>query len=185
MAFLVNAYPPVSETVAPKQRFLWLGMVSYTTILFPVLTVILLWRLKFVDSIQLKGQKERYGPLMASMLFYFWVFWVFHKEFKAPLDIQLLLFAAFLSNVLVFMATIFYKISMHTAAWGTTIVLLTYWSVHYAAAFPYLLLGLLLAGIVGSIRFYLKAHSTKQVYVGYIVGALAALLSMLVTPLIP
>ncbi|MBU3677785.1 MAG: phosphatase PAP2 family protein, partial [Chitinophagaceae bacterium] len=129
--------------------------------------------------------KERYGPLMASMLFYFWVFWVFHKQFKAPLEIQGLLFAIFLSNVLVFMATIFYKISMHTAGWATAVVLLAYWTMKDTATFPLLLLAVVLAGMVGSIRFYVQAHSPKQIYVGYVIGAIAALLAILIVPLIP
>lgn len=185
MAFLVYVYPPIHNTLAVREQNLWLIMVAYTSILFPIVTVVLLWRLKFVESIQLKGQKERYGPLMASMLFYFWMFWVFHKQFSAPLEIQGLLFAVFLSNVLVFMATIFYKISMHTAGWATAVVLLAYWTMKNTTAFPLLLLAVVLAGMVGSIRFYLQAHSSKQIYVGYVVGAIAALLAILIVPLIP
>jgi hypothetical protein len=185
MAFLIYGYPEATIGVSPKNARLWLMMVTYISILFPTLTVFLLWRLKMVNSMQLHEQKERYGPLMASMLFYFWVYWVFHKEFNAPLPIQVWLLSVFLSTVWVFMATIFFKISLHTAAWGSAAAFLVYLTWYNTSALPFLLLVILLAGIIGSARFYLNEHSPKQLYAGYIVGIISTLMAIAVAALIP
>ncbi len=184
-AFLVFLSPDLFYGVTEKNKIWWLITVSYTTITFPLLTVFLLWKLKFIESIHMHHLKERYGPLIASMLFYFWIFWLFHKQFNAPLLIQSFLLGVFLTTVLVFMASIFFKISMHTAAWGGVIafaILATFHAINYSVLL--LIVGLLLAGLVGSARLILKAHSNKQLYAGYLVGMAAQFLSFFIVKLL-
>ena len=121
-AFLIFWSPTLFFGLDHKTTSWWLLIIAYITISFPLLVVFLLWRLKFIESIHMHGEKERYAPLIASMLFYFWVFWLFHKQLKAPELLQSFLLGIFLTTVGVFMATIFYKISMHTAAWGGVVM---------------------------------------------------------------
>ena len=49
--------------------------VILNTAFFPAFSVFLLWRLKFVNSILLKTQKERIIPYVITMIFYWWM-WV-------------------------------------------------------------------------------------------------------------
>lgn len=180
-AFLIYCSPDLFLGVTDKARSWWLVIIAYITITFPLLVVFLLWRLKFIDSIHMKGEKERYGPLMASMLFYFWVFWLFHKQFNAPELIQSFLFGVFLTTAAVFMATIFFKISMHSAAWGGVISFAVICALHTIQnGILFLIFSLLIAGLVGSIRLYMKAHTNRQVYAGYIVGIVMQLLAFVV-----
>ncbi len=180
-AFLVYMSPTLFFGLPSKTTSWWLVIIAYITISFPLLVVFLLWRLKFIDSIHMHGERERYGPLIASMLFYFWVFWLFHKTMQAPELIQSFLLGVFLTTVGVFMATIFYKISMHTAAWGGVVgfaLICTFQGVQNAVLL--LVLTIIISGIVGSMRLYIKAHTRPQVYSGYIVGFIMQLLSLLV-----
>ncbi|MCU0333556.1 MAG: hypothetical protein MUF62_00745, partial [Chitinophagaceae bacterium] len=62
-------------TDAPLRLRLF-AMVVLNTVLFPGLVVFLLWRLKFISSMQLHTQKERIMPLTISIVFYFWAFYV-------------------------------------------------------------------------------------------------------------
>lgn len=181
LAFLIYFSPALFFGVPDKTKTWWLVIVAYITITFPLLVVFLLWRLKFIDSIHMNGEKERYAPLIASMLFYFWVFWLFHKQFNAPELVQSFLLGIFLTTVGVFMATIFYKISMHAAAWGGVVsfaLVCTFQAAQNALLF--FILSLFIAGLVGTMRLYLKAHSNAQVYSGYIVGILMQLISFFV-----
>jgi hypothetical protein len=119
------------------------------------------------------------------MLFYFWVYWVFHKQFQAHVLIQTLLLGVFLTCVLVFLASILYKISMHTAAWGSAPVFAAILTFESLPAAPILLVCvILLAGIVGTARLQLKAHSPQEIYSGYMAGLVAQILAYFVAPLI-
>ncbi|HNB81316.1 MAG TPA: hypothetical protein PLP34_07425 [Chitinophagaceae bacterium] len=164
--------------IPPATQKWWLYIIGYTTILFPLLVVFLLWRLKFIESMQMHGLKERYGPLIASMLFYFWIFWLFHKQFAAPEWVQIFLFSVFINTVAVFMASIFFKISMHASAWGAVLgyaVLLLLRGIPGSLFF--FLLVLLLAALAGTARLVLQAHTHRELYSGYICGLLMQWLS--------
>lgn len=174
MAYLVYLSPNVFYGFPLELKTWWLITVAYITLTFPLLTVLLLWRLKFISNIYMHELKERYGPLIASMLFYFWVFWLFHKQFQAPLLVQTLLLGTFLNTVLVFMSSIFFKISMHTSAWGSVVTFSLLCLFLGADASLWLLLAAtLLAGLVGSARLYLNAHIPSQLWTGYLLGALS------------
>lgn len=127
------------------------------------------------------GLKERYGPLIASMLFYFWAFWLFHKQFQAPVLLQSFLFGVFLTTVCLFMASIFFKISLHAGAWGCVVAFAIICAFHHIHFSPVLVvLSLIIAGLVGTSRLFLNEHTKQQLYSGYIVGALAQLLAFLI-----
>ena len=167
--------------IPTKTQHWWLVIISYITITFPLLVVFLLWRLKFIESMQMHGIKERLGPLIASMLFYFWTFWLFHKQFQAPLLLQSFLCGIFLTTVFLFIASIFFKVSLHSGAWGCVIVfaiICCFYQIHNGIIL--LMLSLLVGGIVGSARMRLNAHTFKQLYSGYLLGALAQLVAFLV-----
>jgi hypothetical protein len=122
---------------------------------------------------------------MASMLFYFWVFWLFHHQFEAPLVIQTLLLGSFLSTVMVFMFTIFFKISMHTAAWGSVVSFAIICSLLYVDHSLILLVSsILIAGVIGSVRLLLKEHIKSQLWMGYLVGVIAMPLAYFIVQLL-
>ncbi len=180
-AFLHFFSPDLFFGIPSSAQTWWWIIISYITITFPLLTVFLLWRLKFIDSMQMHGLKERYGPLMASMLFYFWTFWLFHKQFQAPLLLQSFLFGVFLTTVFLFMITIFHKISLHAGAWGSVLMFAIICAFHQLqCSIIFLILSAIIAGLVGTMRLYLQAHTNKQLYSAYILGALAQLISYLV-----
>jgi len=180
-AFLLVCSPDLLFGVTAKTQVWWLVIISYITITFPLLVVFLLWRLQFIDSMLMQGTNERYGPLIASMLFYFWAFWLFHHQFHAPMLLQSFLLGVFLTTVLLFLATIFFKISLHAGAWGSVIVFAVscmFHNIHLSALLT--LLSILIAGCVGASRLYLQAHEKRQLYSGYIVGAIGQLLAYLI-----
>lgn len=182
-AWIYFLNPELFYGFSAKQKGLQFISVAYISLTFPILTVLLLWKLKFIESIHMHELKERYGVLIASMLFYFWVFWVFHKQFQSHLLIQTLLGGVFMTTVLVFLASILYKISMHTAGWSSAMTFAGVLAFHHL---PYSLLLLivtvLLAGLIGSARLNLKAHTMQEVYSGYMAGLTGMLLSYFIVP---
>ena len=130
---------------------------------------------------QMDGLKERYGPLIASMLFYFWIFWVFHKQFAAPFLIQTFLLGVFFTTVLTFLNSIFFKVSMHTSAWGSVFTFAIMAAcMNMQNALFLIMASILIGGLVGSARLYLQAHNIRQIWIGYILGVLGQILSFLI-----
>jgi hypothetical protein len=182
--FLLLLSPNFFLGVSAKTQSWWLIMIAYFTITFPLLVVFLLWRLKFIDSMQMHGLKERYGPLIASMLFYFWTFWTIHKQPNSPFLLQSFLLGVFLTTVFLFMVSIFNKISLHTGAWGSVLMFAVICAFHQIQfSLLLIILSLFIAGIVGTSRLYLKAHNNKQIYSAYVIGAAAQLVAYFICKL--
>lgn len=175
---------PTAFAGIPSQKLLFglIGLVS-TTVFFPLFTVGLLKALGFIKSIQMRVAKDRVIPLIATMIFYFWAQQVFSHPFKIeqrelfwPLILRILLLGSFWGIILLFIGSIFFKISMHTTAAGGAIgimIVLLFLS-------PINMLGTLLAtiiigGIVGTARLILREHTTAEIWMGYGIGLLVQL----------
>ena len=156
--------------IEDKVKFNWAIIIGINTMFFPALTVFLLKKLGFIQSIHLKTMRERIIPLIATMVFYFWAYQVF-KSFNSPFILRVFLLGCFWGIIAVFMANIFTKISMHTAAAGGVIgiliVLLIIGQTNFLIPF---LIVLLIAGLIGTARMILLEHTPIEIWMGYIVG---------------
>lgn len=168
------------QLYASKDVNSWVINIFLCTFFFPVIFVLLLKALKFIDSIHLDHQKSRIIPLIGTMVFYFWCNEIF-RNIEANQFIRIYILGSFWGIIAVFMTNIFLKVSMHTSAMGGAITM----GVLQLIIFPSLLnllilLGIfLIAGIVGTCRLYLKAHSQIELWVGYAVGILIQLAAYL------
>lgn len=176
MAWAIYTISPVTFAQYDKRALTMLFVqLALSTIFFPVLIVLLLKGLGFIDSILLKTQKERIVPLLGTMMCYWWVSHVF-KNVDAPLILQVLMRGSYWGIIVLFICSIFFKISMHTMAaggmLGVLIVLLIMSPV--SMTIP-LFLGIVIAGISGTSRLLLGAHTQFEIWTGYIFGILAML----------
>ena len=121
--FMVYVHPWMFTgfTSWEKNRTLMTAGMMFT--FFPLVTVLLLKGLQFVDSIYLKTQKERVIPFIASMTWYFWLFHVWRNMGKTDIGdmpdeaVQFAL-AAFISSILGLLTNIKMKVSLHAIAAG-------------------------------------------------------------------
>lgn len=149
--------------------------VSYTTLLMPLLLVLLLKGLGFLQSIHMYDAKDRIIPLIGTMVFYFWAYLV-NKNLNAPFILQVLMLGIFWGVIVLFMANIFVKVSMHTmaagGALGLIIVLMAISPVSMMLPF---FLFLLVAGIIGTARMLLGVHFPFEIWAGYVLGIVTQL----------
>jgi hypothetical protein len=120
--------------------------------------------------------KDRIIPLIATMIFYFWAQQVFSNLKETPEIIKIWMLGGFWGVIVLFMISIFFKVSMHAVASGGAIgifivLLLTSSANMMTATF----VTLILAGIVGTSRLALGAHKPSEVWLGYIVGIVVQL----------
>jgi len=181
--------PGTFIAITPKQMSLWFLNIAITAVFFPLFAIALMKPLGFIQSLHMREAKERTIPLLAIMIFYFWVSHVFNTVgtgqptklmpeigTKAPLVFKVLLLGNFWGVIAVFVINIFVKISMHTAAAGAMIGILVVlmWTNPVDMTLP-LLVSIAIAGIIGTARMLLGTHQRGDIIVGYLVGLVAQL----------
>lgn len=147
------------------------------TLVFPLITVIIMSRLGFISSLEMNDRQERIIPYIGMSLFYFWTYLVVKQLgvgsyfTHVMLGISLSVFAAFFFNL-------FYKVSIHAIAMGGFVgIALSLAIISSHNLLTPLMLVIVCAGAVGSARMYLGSHNSAQVYSGYMLGLLAQLVS--------
>jgi hypothetical protein len=128
--------------------------------------------LGFISSYKMPTARERTIPLMATMIFYFWISPVFNNMAGAvPQVLKVLLLGNFWGIIVVFIVNIFTRVSMHTSAAGGMLGILFVLLITGSAnmILP-LFIALVVSGLIGTSRLILGAHQRGDVWLGYIIG---------------
>lgn len=171
--FLYYLLPQSFAAIKPKVLSGWLGMMVINTIIFPIIMILLLKGLGFIKSIYLKDVKERVIPLIGTMVFYFWPYLV-AKNVAAPEAAKMLLLGNFWGIVVVFIITIFFKISMHSSGIGSLLGFVLVLMIVSKSFFAIpLLIILLMTALIFWARHTVAAHSMRELWLGLVVGVVA------------
>lgn len=177
-AYLIYLHPYAFSVYDAKIKFIRLIFVFMITVFFPAMTVFLLWRLRFAKSIFLRTQKERIIPYVASVIYFFWAFFVTRNLPGTPVIMASFFLGTFLSASAALMANSYFKISMHALAAGggaAYIVLLGMFSGE-PMGIP-IAIATLIAGIVCTSRLLVSDHRPFEIYWGLVLGALSQLVA--------
>lgn len=162
-------YVDMSEQLLKMRLF----NVFFTTCFFPAFAVFLLWRLKFVNSIMLRTQKERIVPYIITMFFYWWMWYLSRNFTDQPIVLKSFYFGIFFTTIIGLVLNTFFKISMHAmgiaGALFCVVLSCFVFHVHLGADISVITL---IAGLVCTSRLLLNEHKSGQVYAGFIVGIL-------------
>lgn len=137
-----------------------------------MVTVGLLKALGFLESIRLQTQRERIIPLVASGIWYFWIWYVWKNLPEMPMPLVRFALATWTVSWITLMVNVRMKISLHTTAAGLVLAFLIGWAMeHPLSAGIYLPIACLLAGTIGAARLKVSDHQVAEVYAGYVLGA--------------
>lgn len=146
---------------------------------FPAFAVFLLWRLKFIESIFLRTQKDRIIPYIITMIFYWWM-WYLSRSFEdQPVVLKFFYFGLFLTTIFGLIINSFIKISMHAIGAGTFLafIILTCY-IYQTLLGTDIIIATFLAGIICTVRLLLNHHSSAEIYSGIIIGILCQFLGL-------
>ncbi|HET9747317.1 MAG TPA: hypothetical protein VFP97_16495 [Chitinophagaceae bacterium] len=159
----------------PRRNMLTLVLIIITCTLMPLVSVLLLRALNFVDSIYLKTQKDRIIPYIISMTFYFSV-WVYFKKNHFETDLVRMALAIFNASVAGFLLNIIMKVSMHAIAMGVMTAFIAFLAFGETVNLSlYVTIALLISGIVCTARLIVSDHRPKEIYIGFMAGVLSQL----------
>lgn len=146
---------------------------------FPAFAVFLLWRLKFIESIHLRTQKDRIIPYIITMIFYWWMWYLSRTFTDQPIVLKFFYFGIFITTVFGLIINNFIKISMHAIGAGTFVAFIILTCFTYQTLLGAdIIIATFLAGIVCTARLLLNQHSVTEIYIGLIVGVLCQLIGV-------
>lgn len=151
-----------------------------TSIFLPLVTVLLLKGLGFIQSIQLHTQKDRIIPYVACITFFFWSYYV-SKQLNDPLELRAFLLSAFIAASASLLINNYIKVSMHAIGVGGMLCffILLLFANQVDEVLP-LLAAVLITGITCTSRLVASNHTTAEVSVGLIAGALLQFIAWLI-----
>lgn len=154
-------------------------MIAIFTIFIPVLTFILLKRLRLIDTVFVKDVKQRRIPLYLYVLL---LFLIITKVISKSVFSELydFFFATLISAVAcLILVLVRVKASMHMMGISGLVLFFIVLSISYQLNITFALsILILMIGIVGSSRLYLKAHTFTELIIGFFIGAIPQLLMM-------
>lgn len=145
-------------------------IVGINTLVLPLLMIPIFQRLSIIKSIQMHEHKERIIPLAFTIIPYIFSFY-FLKRLPIASEISLFMLGAAITLAIIFIISIWWKISIHMVGIGGIAGLLFGLSQKaYFNIMWFLLAIIIIAGIVAWARLAVKAHEPAQVYAGFSLG---------------
>jgi hypothetical protein len=148
-------------------------IVALTTIVFPALSFLFLYRAKEISNLQMTIRKERFKPILTTILYYCLGYYLLRKG-ELPGSVLSFFFGCILSLILAVIINVKYKISLHAIGIsGALAYILALFYLHNHIN-VFILFGLILTtGIVITSRLSLRAHVEGEIYLGLLVGFLS------------
>jgi hypothetical protein len=178
VGFLIYIHPYLFVGFSGWNKSITLIQAFVMFTFFPVVTVLLLKALKFINTIYLHTQKDRIIPFVACGIWYFWIWYVWHNLPEYPIAAVQFALAIFMAASIGLLANIYMKVSMHAITMGVMVTFILLLAFTQDISFGiYISLALFIAGLVCTARFIVSDHTQKEVYVGLLVGIISQLLA--------
>ncbi|MEJ7611810.1 MAG: phosphatase PAP2 family protein [Ferruginibacter sp.] len=181
IAFIVYIHPSYFSGFSEKAKLQTVIISALNLVMFPLISILLLKALGFIDSVYLRTRKDRIIPYMACGIFFFWGYTVFKKQEMYPPVMSAFILGIFIAVSAALMANIYFKVSMHSIGMGGWLGV--FWVIakenSMLMTWP-LAAVLLLTGIVCTARLLISDHSQKDIYTGLAIGFLCQLVAAFV-----
>ncbi len=167
--------------LSPSARISLLVLLFLNTFVAPALVIYYLYRMGFVQSLQLQTLRDRRLPYLISLIIYSLSTYLFGWQFQpiselAP-QISVVLGSITISLLFVALISLTWQISAHGVGVGGLLGALGGVIVRYGdfALFLPFVLGVIATGLLLSARLRLDAHTPAQVYAGLGLGVVVSI----------
>lgn len=175
LSFLVLFLFSYLRIMPTMYKLFVLGIVYCFTILTPTITIFLFRKINGFARQELGERKKRYMPILLTIISYIFCLMMMYK-LNIPWYMTGIIWASLIVSVICILVNLKWKLSEHMAGMGGVVGGL----VSFSALFGYnpvgwLCLFILIAGILGSARIILGHHTLGEVFSGFAVGFVCAL----------
>ena len=194
LLLLVNPYLFGVNSISDLESKKLILSVFFTSFLLPAIAIFLMRKLDLISSIDMRDKKDRIGPFIVTGIFYLWVFQNVLRNNDMPTAFLIAVLGTTIGLFSCFLINLFFKISLHASGMGgfIGIVLITMWLYSYGTFemwLPFigscsvsinlvLILSLLIAGLIGTARLGLGAHTSRELYAGFALGLLCQFIAL-------
>lgn len=161
----------------PEQLY-FLTFVFSLTYVIPIIILITLKLTHKISSIDLPSIKERKVPLFIMMCLFLFLARYF-SHFRNVQDLSYLFYGTLLGLIGIYLIfALGIKTSIHLLSMGSAVgYFIVFQLIYNISVTPLILILILLSGLLASSRLYLKAHTPKEVYLGFLLGIGTQLIS--------
>jgi hypothetical protein len=179
--FLLYLHPSYFIGNDPSYKKWLVIRIVYGTVFMPLITVLLLKQLKFIDTVFLRTQKDRIIPYIACGIYFFWLYLVCRNDNHLPGILTAYMLGIFIASSAALIANIYYKISMHAIGMGgfLGLFLLIMQQNTMLMTWP-LSLCFLITGLVCTSRMIVSDHQPREIYAGIVVGLISQMIGTFV-----
>jgi membrane-associated phospholipid phosphatase len=133
---------------------------------------------KLLFNVQMENRRERYVPLVVSFVLNIFCYYLI-RRITIPQMYYSFILSSLIAVLVTMLITLRYKISIHMVGAGGLVALIGFLAFHLKVDLQfYLVISLVLAGITGTARLILKAHTPDQIYTGFLTGFSVVLLTL-------
>lgn len=171
IAFLVYVHPSYFAGFSDKAKSQTLIITVFNLVFFPLISVLLLKAVGFIDSVFLRTRKDRIIPYMACGIFFFWAYTVFKKQELYPSVMSDFILGIFLASSAALLANIYFKVSMHAIGMGGWLGLFLMIAKENSMLMTWPIASvILITGLVCTARLLVSDHTQKDIYAGLFIG---------------
>ena len=154
-------------------------IVFLCTYLIPLIFVPYLLYHKWLLNVQMENRRERYVPLLVSFILNAFCYYLIRRIPGIPQMYYVFILSCLVGVLVTMLITLRYKISIHMVGAGGLVALIGFLAFHMKVDLQfYLAISLVLAGLTGTARLILKAHTPDQIYSGFLTGLAVVLLTL-------
>lgn len=163
----------------PQMKFYLMWVVALYAIIIPVLTLGVLRSLGRITDFRVDDRRERLLPLLIGTVCYVLCAITFAK-IPSAIFLRKFMIAAACCEMLCFVVSLRWKISLHLTGMGAVVALLVVMNIiGVGNMLVPLLIAILCAGALASARLYLGCHNGAQALAGFCGGFAVSLLAVL------
>lgn len=151
------------------------------TFLMPASVIYYLYKIKIVSTLKMEELATRRIPYFITFLLY--LLFGFFLKYKLPIlrEISLAILSIATCLFLIFIISLYWKISAHLTGIGGAIGLFIAISLKKGAdsLFLPIIISIILAGLIGSARLKLNAHNSTQIVAGFVLGFFVSIIAVM------
>ena len=172
-----------------KQKVLTVFIVFAFTCAYPAIAIFVMYKLKMISAVNLRRRKDRIIPYVVVLTFYTWVVYMALKPGTLnflPNDFLFshLMIALLIAGSISFVGNNFLKVSMHMLGQGGLVGFLFFTASYSSFNMQwYFMLAILSAGLLGTSRIVLKAHTLSEVFAGFLIGFFSQFVAFIIFPI--
>jgi hypothetical protein len=173
IALLFHYSPYLSYSIDESIKLYIYAIVFISTFAIPVLISLFLLRQGMLRSLIMNERRERSLPFIVTAISFLTGYYIL-KQLPIPKIFYLFLLGALTSLIIALLINYKWKISLHMIGLGGIIgALFAMSQIFLINMMLPIILWILLAGLLGTIRLTLESHKPSEIYIGFITGFLS------------